>query len=133
MRTVLAALDASPAARPVLETALGIGQLTSADVEAVHVGDGSVETPATLAARCDVPYRLFDGAVEASLLGAVDDPAVIVAVLGARGTPAGRRPAGRTALHVMERARQARCGRATQRRRPRPPGVPPSARASRRQ
>ena len=31
MRTVLAALDASAAARPVLETALGIGELTGAD------------------------------------------------------------------------------------------------------
>jgi nucleotide-binding universal stress UspA family protein len=104
MRTVLAALDASAAARPVLETALGLGRLTGANVEAVHVGDGSVETPATLAARRDVPYRLLDGPVEPALLDAVDDPAVIAAVLGARGTPAGRRPAGRTALHVMERA-----------------------------
>jgi nucleotide-binding universal stress UspA family protein len=104
MRTVLAALDASAAARPVLETAVGLGQLTGANVEAVHVGDGSVETPSTLAARFEVPYRLLDGPVEPALLDAVDDPAVIAAVLGARGTPAGRRPAGRTALHVMERA-----------------------------
>ncbi len=104
MRTVLAAMDASAAARPVLETALGLGQLTSAQVMAVHVGNGSAETPATLATRCDVPYRLLDGPVESALLEAVGDPAVIAAVLGARGTPAGRRPAGRTAMRIMEQA-----------------------------
>ena len=45
MRTVLAALDASADARPVLETALRIGALTGGTVEAVHVRDGPVETP----------------------------------------------------------------------------------------
>src|ERR1019366_1817213 len=61
-------------------------------------------TPEALAARAGVAFRLLDGPVETALLRAVGEPAVIAAVLGARGTPAGRRPAGRTALHIVERA-----------------------------
>lgn len=104
MRTVLAALDASPAARPVLESALGVAQLTGAAVEAVHVPTDSIETPQSLAARSQVSFRLLAGPVEQALRQAVADPAVIAVVLGARGTPGGRRPAGRTAIHILERA-----------------------------
>ncbi len=104
MRTVLAALDASAAARPVLETALGIARLTGATVEAVHVPDGSVETPESLATRSGVPFRLLDGPIEPALLDASAGPDVIAAVLGARATPGGRRPTGPTALRLLERA-----------------------------
>jgi nucleotide-binding universal stress UspA family protein len=104
MRTVLAALDSSAAALPVLEAALGIAQLTDATVEAVHVRTDSAETPEALAARSGVAFRLLDGPVEKALLRAVGDPAVIIVVVGARGTPGGRRPAGRTALHIVERS-----------------------------
>lgn len=104
MRTVLAAVDASAAARPVLETALGFAELTGASVEAVHVGDGATDTPASLAERAGVPLRLLQGPVDGALLDALAAPDVIAAVLGARGTPAGRRPAGHTALRILERA-----------------------------
>lgn len=104
MRNLLAALDASTAARPVLETALGIGQLMDAEVEAVHVRDGPVDTPRWLADQYDVPLRILEGPVTASLLGALADPDVIAAVFGARATPGGRRPVGGTALDVLERA-----------------------------
>lgn len=103
MRTVLAALDSSAAARPVLETALGVGELTGAEVEAVHVREGSVETLESLAARAGVPLRILEGPVSTRLLDAVADAGAIVAVFGARATPGGRRPVGRTALHVLER------------------------------
>jgi nucleotide-binding universal stress UspA family protein len=102
MRTVLAALDSSAAARPVLETALGIAELLDATVEAVHVRVNSTETPESLAARSGVPFRLLDGPVEETLLRCADDLAAVAIVLGARGTPGGRRPAGRTALHILE-------------------------------
>ena len=104
MRTVLAALDASAAARAVLETALGIAELTGATVEAVHVHYGSTDTPESLASRSGVPFRLLDGATEPALLDALAGPDVIAAVLGARATPGGRRPTGHTALRVLERA-----------------------------
>ena len=104
MRTVLAALDSSAAARPVLETALGVAELTDATVEAVHVHTNSTETPEALAARSGVGLRLLDGPVEQALLHSIRHPDVIAAVIGARGTPGGRRPAGRAALHIVERS-----------------------------
>jgi nucleotide-binding universal stress UspA family protein len=104
MRTVLAALDTSPTALPVLETALGIADLTDATIEAVHVRTDPAETPAALAAHRGVRFRLLDGTVDQALLQAVREPVVIAAVIGARGTPGGRRPAGHTALHIVERS-----------------------------
>jgi nucleotide-binding universal stress UspA family protein len=104
MRTVLAALDASAVARPVLETALGLAELTGATVEAVHVRDGPSETPEWLSARVGVPLHVLDGPVQDSLLTALADPATILAVFGARAIPGGRRPVGGTALRVLERA-----------------------------
>lgn len=104
MRTVLAALDSSPAARPVLETALGIGELTSAKVEAIHVRENSDEIPAAVAERSGVVLRVVDGPVDVGLLSALAETNVIAGVFGARGTPGGRRPVGRTALHILERA-----------------------------
>lgn len=103
MRTVLGFLDSSAAARPVLETALGIGELTGATVEAIHVQENSGETPAAAAERSGVTLRVVDGPVEAGLLRALAEPNVIAGVFGARGTPGGRRPVGRTALHILER------------------------------
>lgn len=104
MRTVLGFLDSSAAARPVLETALGIGELMGATVEAVHVQENSGETPAAAAERSGVHLRVVDGPVEAGLLSALAETNVIAGVLGARRTPGGRRPVGRTALHILERA-----------------------------
>jgi len=50
MSIVLAALDTTPVARAVLETAIQIGRLTGTDVAAVHIRDAleSVETPEKL-------------------------------------------------------------------------------------
>ncbi len=104
MATILAVLDAGPAARAVLEVACGVGELMAADVEAVHVHDGTAETPRRLAERAGVPLRVLDGAVEDVLLRAIGEPDVVAAVLGARGLPGGRLPVGRTALALLRRA-----------------------------
>jgi hypothetical protein len=104
MRTVVAALDASAAARAVMETALGIGRLIVADVEAIHVGSERVESLERLTASVGVPLRLLQGSVEEAVLGAVAAPDVVAAVVGARATPTGRRPTGRTALRLVEQA-----------------------------
>ena len=104
MSVVLAALDCSPAARPVLEAAIRTGRLTGTDVEAVHVLDGpaeSVEILKALATREAVPLRLLEGPVEPALFAALNAPDVTVAVIGARGTISGRRPVGRTTLHLL--------------------------------
>jgi hypothetical protein len=106
-RTVLAALDASRAARAVLETARGIAELMGATIDAVHVGRRATETLQTLAARHDTPLRLLPPPTEEALLGAVAAPPVVAAVLGARATPGGPRPTGHTALAVMQRTSKA--------------------------
>ncbi len=103
-RTVLAALDGSPAARPVLDAALGIGELMGADVEAVHVAEDRAETPEWLAAQKGVELRMLDGPVEPRLIDALADEAVIAAAFGARSTAGGRRPVGRTAMQVLRQA-----------------------------
>lgn len=104
MGTILAVLDAGPAALPVLEVASGVGELMAADVEAVHVHDGTAETPRRLAERAGIPLRVLDGPVEEVLLDAIGEPDVVAAVLGARGLPGGRRPVGKTALALLQRA-----------------------------
>jgi nucleotide-binding universal stress UspA family protein len=109
MRIVLAALDTSAAARPVLETAIRLAQLTGADVEAVHVASPGqpVETPASLAARAGVDLRLLEGPVVPTLLAALHSEDTLAAVIGARATPGGRRPVGSTALRILEKADKA--------------------------
>jgi len=103
MSIVLAALDTSAAARPVLEAALRLGEMTSTAVEAVHVRDGPMETPEALAERAGVPLRLLTGPVESVLLDVFGSAEVRAAVIGARSTPSGRRPVGSTVRHVLER------------------------------
>lgn len=103
-RTVLAALDASPAARAVLDAAIGIATLMEAEVEALHVRQDDLETPTWLAEHRGVRLHVVTGPVGPALLDAIDAEAVVAAVFGARSTPGGRRPAGHTALHVLERA-----------------------------
>ena len=106
MSIVVAVLDSSAAARPVLEVAQRIGELTESPVEAVHVRSDplkSVETPESLAARNEVPFQVLDGTVEPEILRTMDRADVLVGVIGARATTGGRRPVGRTTLHVIAR------------------------------
>ena len=104
MTIVLAGLDASPAARRVLDTAVRLGRLMGVDVEAVHVGAAPDDIAAWLPERHDVPLRFVSGEANAALVAAVEDPSVVAAVFGARGDGAARGPVGRTGLHVLERA-----------------------------
>ena len=102
MTKVIAALDNSLAATPVLTTATALGDLFGAAVEAMHVrvdGDGDVATSA--AERAGVPLRVLEGGPVERLVEAVNAEADVAAlVLGARGTRLGKRPLGATALAV---------------------------------
>jgi nucleotide-binding universal stress UspA family protein len=105
MSKVVAALDTTPVARVVLETAMQFGRLTGAGVEAFHVRSRLSDDVRTLEALADengVPLRIVQGRVEPALCDALGAPDVVTAVIGARATAAGRRPVGRTALHVLE-------------------------------
>jgi nucleotide-binding universal stress UspA family protein len=103
MSIVLAALDSSPTARPVLETALRVARLTAADVKLLHVDEGASDLPRSLASWADLPIRVVSGPVGPTLLDAFAAPDVIVAIVGARGATVDQRPAGHTALHILER------------------------------
>jgi nucleotide-binding universal stress UspA family protein len=106
MSRVIAALDNSPAASPVLVTARAFAALLGADVDPIHVlGDGGVDGDGDGVAEWaaqenglslhSIPGPLIDGLVQ---VGLANDVAAMV--LGARGTAAGPRPMGSTALAV---------------------------------
>lgn len=103
---VVACLDTSPAARPVLEAAVRLADLTGRTVEAVHVRseDGrSFETVESLAARAGLPLTVLEPPIESALVDHLRRDDVAAGVLSARSTTSGRRPAGQITRHVIER------------------------------
>jgi nucleotide-binding universal stress UspA family protein len=101
MKTILAGLDSSAADRPVIETALGLAEVLRAAVDAVHVDDDATETAGYAAARAGLDFRRIPGPVVNALLAELAAPDVSLGVLGARGLPIGKRPAGSTVLGVL--------------------------------
>jgi nucleotide-binding universal stress UspA family protein len=102
--SVLAAVDASAATRPVLDTATALGRALRLRVVALHVRPDGGGAEGLLAGRLDVELRLATGAPAEAIVAALGGADVALAVIGARGHPAGRRPAGSTALAVATRA-----------------------------
>jgi nucleotide-binding universal stress UspA family protein len=102
MTTVIAAIDNSMAARPVLATAGAVARFFDATPEAVHVRQNGWETARGAAEEAAVPVRLLEGPTVPALVDAARRADVEAVVVGARNTPAGGRPAGRTALQVIE-------------------------------
>jgi len=100
MRRVLAALDCSLAAKPVLAVARALGEVLGADVAALHVQADSARTLRVLARAAGVPLRVVHGGVVERLVaaGGADDIAALV--IGARGIPGDPRPLGATAVAV---------------------------------
>lgn len=103
MTVLLAALDDSAAARPVLEVALRMAPYVGADVVAVHVAeDGSGRTARAAAAAFDVPLLVRRGEVATELGSAQHELHALAIVVGARRIPGGARPAGHVALRLMQ-------------------------------
>ncbi|HLI14424.1 MAG TPA: universal stress protein [Acidimicrobiales bacterium] len=100
---VLAALDDSPAAQPTLAAAGLLAKVLGAELRAIHVVTGAGRTVAALCERRGVELRQLEGPASELLVAALSDPEAVALVLGSRGHPAGRRPAGRTALEVIQR------------------------------
>jgi nucleotide-binding universal stress UspA family protein len=100
MTRVLAALDSSVAAQPVLATATAIARLLGAEVEAVHVRMDGERTAQSVAASAGLALVELEGPVVETLVDAASEDDVALAVLGARATPGGARPAGSTAVGV---------------------------------
>jgi nucleotide-binding universal stress UspA family protein len=100
MSKVLAAIDNSAAARPVLSAAIAVADLLGANVAAVHAPENGYRTARAAADAAGVPLRETATPGLRGLIEAAGDPDVIVLALGARAIHTGRRPAGHVALEL---------------------------------
>jgi nucleotide-binding universal stress UspA family protein len=102
---VLAALDQTAAAGPVLAAGREIARMFAADVAAVHVGQDGIEQVRDLAAQHGVPLAELDGAPGRRLAQALeDDHEAVALVVGTHRLPQGGREIGSTALEVVTTA-----------------------------
>jgi nucleotide-binding universal stress UspA family protein len=100
MTKVIAAIDLSVAARPVLATARALAVLLGAEVEALYVGGDADRMPTSEAEAVGLDLRTEPGPVVERLIEVGTEDDVVALVLGARGTPLVRRPLGSTAIAV---------------------------------
>ncbi len=99
---VLAALDQTAAARPVLAATHEIARMFAADVSALHVRQDGVQRVRELAADDRVPLVELEGTPGARLAQALeDDDEALALVVGTRAQPDGGREIGSTALEVV--------------------------------
>jgi hypothetical protein len=100
---ILAALDDSTAAGPVLETAQRVASLLGVPVEAVHVrSDGTGAAAAAAADAARVPLHLRRGDVLSELGSAIREHDAMALVIGARAGAPGAAPPGHIALDVVQ-------------------------------
>jgi nucleotide-binding universal stress UspA family protein len=99
---VLAALDQTAAAQPVLAASHEIARLFAADVSAVHVLQDGAQRVRELAADERVPLVELEGTPGPRLAQVLEDDDDVVALLvGTRAQPHGEREIGSTALEVV--------------------------------
>jgi nucleotide-binding universal stress UspA family protein len=103
MTKVLAAIDDSASARPVIATARSLAAALRATPEALHVRENHPEGPRDAAEAAGVLYREITGDVVDEVANAADVDDVAVVVVGVRSSPTGARPAGHVALELMTR------------------------------
>jgi nucleotide-binding universal stress UspA family protein len=103
---VLAAIDCSAAARPVLSAADAVATLLGAEVDALHVRERGWETAQAAAHSAGVHLRVLSGRALERISQEAGRPDVVAVVLGARATPGGARPAGHVATHLATWSRK---------------------------
>ena len=84
MSRIIAAIDDSAAARPVLSMAEALGALLGAEVDAIHVAEDDGETALAVAEHVDVPCRILHGDPLACVTECARQDDVVAVVLGAR-------------------------------------------------
>jgi nucleotide-binding universal stress UspA family protein len=97
---VIAGIDDSPAAGPVLETAVAFAALVGAEVEALHVIEDGASATAAAAEAVGLPLRTAPGPVIERLIEAGEQADIEALALGARRAPVGGAPLGSTALAI---------------------------------
>lgn len=103
MTTVLAAIDTTACAGPVLDTAAQVAVLFDATPRALHVREDASEAPNRLARAAAIELCETTGQPVAAIVEAATTPDVVALVLGARGVHGGPQPTGSTALDVITR------------------------------
>ena len=98
MNKVIAAIDNSAAAGPVLAAALNLAPVLGAGVEAVQVSDEVGRTAGASAESFKVPFRTVSGDPFEVLMEMVAGDDVVAVAMGTRGRRGGPRPAGHLAL-----------------------------------
>lgn len=106
MATVLATLDNSLAANPVLVAARALARVLGDRLEAIHVLGEGVDAAEAAARGAGVPLRLASGPVVERLVEAGEAEDVAAMVIGARGTIASSHTLGSTALAVVTSLRK---------------------------
>jgi nucleotide-binding universal stress UspA family protein len=108
MTKILAGIDSSAAATPVLATVAAVATLYAVSVvEAIHLGDDREHTARSLAHAAGVGFRVLRSLDVHRLATAAEaDDEVVAMVVGARGLPHGRRPVGSTALALLTRIKK---------------------------
>jgi len=101
MIKVIAAIDNSAAAHPVIAAAEAVAHVLGATVEALHVREDGVATVRGEADASNVTLVESAGEPAAEIIRSVAADDVAAVVVGARGTPGGARPAGHVALDVI--------------------------------
>jgi nucleotide-binding universal stress UspA family protein len=100
MNKVLVALDNSVAGQAVVANARALAALLDVDVEALHVRVDGDRTARGTAEAAEVSLRSVSGPIVDRIVEAAQADDVVALAVGARGTPAARRPLGSTAAAV---------------------------------
>jgi nucleotide-binding universal stress UspA family protein len=103
MKRVVAAIDNSAAARPVLIMARAVASALDSVVDAVHVIEDGDETANASAEAAGLHLRALSGDPIETLTLVMAEEDVVALVLGTRGGPRGPRPAGHLALTLAGR------------------------------
>jgi nucleotide-binding universal stress UspA family protein len=103
MKKVIAAIDNSAAARPVLAMAQAVASALAGALDALHVIEDGEETARASAETAGADLRTLSGDPVEQLSLAVAEEDVVALVLGTRGALGGPRPAGHLALALAGR------------------------------
>ncbi len=103
MSVVLAAIDASAAAQPVLEMAHELARVMGVEVEIVHVEEPGGAAPAAgLAHTGRAVFHRRTGKVVDTITSVAKERDAVAVVIGTRGVPAGASPAGHVTMELVQ-------------------------------